>query len=468
MSSPIRRALAATLLAGTALTGLAATAADRPWYTQGAFTPTERVEIRLVNDLDEDRVASPVVLTPDQLPMLRGDQALTVTLVDPDGAPRPAPDRERQAQDGPHGHLVEANGRAVDYQLDDLNADGLWDELFLQVDLKAHETKTLYIYRGFQQRGWNPHFTHAGIGSYMRHMVPFWESEAVGWKLWFPTDADVYGKREPKLMASRLYTENLDGYAVSRIDPALGSDIMSVDDSFGGGGIGVFDDPAHPNLASRPRFTPKSDQVNRFNGNGLTDTRYAFEVVTNGPLRSMIRVKTMNWDSGHGRYAVEQLYTAYAHQNYSTARVTFPTFAPKALNSKVWGAAWAAGIRKHDPEEIAYQKGGVVITGGSELVRNPDDKEAVQNGLRIDYAGSALVVRDTYKPAYVFAAERQGNHVFRVAPTPDGRFEYLLAAAWSEGPTLKTADAFKAYVLKTARAYNTPVRLEGVKDVRRP
>jgi hypothetical protein len=111
----------------------------------------------------------------------------------------------------------------------------------------------------------------------------------------------------------------------------------------------------------------------------------------------------------------------------------------------------------------------VVITGGSELVRNPDDKEAVQNGLRIDYAGSALVVRDLYKPAYVFGPERQGNHVFRVAPTKDGRFEYMLAAGWSEGPTLKTAEAFKAYVLKAARDYNTPVRLDGVKvDLRRP
>lgn len=70
----------------------------------------------------------------------------------------------------------------------------------------------------------------------------------------------------------------------------------------------------------------------------------------------------------------------------------------------------------------------------------------MQNGLRIDYAGSALVVRDVYKPAYVFATERQGNHVFRVAPTADGRFEHLIAAGWSEGPTLKTAEAFKAYM----------------------
>jgi hypothetical protein len=455
-----RRLLAVSALA--LMTAGAAQAAESPWYTQGTFAPTERIEIKLVNDLDEDRVGSPVILTPEQLPMLRGIQALTITLVDPAGQPRPAPDHERQASEGPHGRLAETNGRSFDYQLDDLDADGLWDELFLQVDLKARETKTLYIYRGFQQRGWNPHRTHAGIGSYMRHTVPFWESEAVGWKLWFPTDADVYGKRAPMLMSPRLYGENLDGYAVSRIDPKMGSDIMSVDDTFGGGGIGVFDDPKKPDSISRPRFTPNSDQENRFNGNGLKDTRYAFEVVTNGPLRSMIRVKTMNWDSGRGRYEVEQLYTAFAGQNYSTGRVAFKTFEPKAKS-----ATWAAGIRKHNPEEIIYQQGGVAITGGSELVRNPDDKEAVQNGFRIDYAGSAIVVRDAYKPTYVSSDERQGNHVFKVAPTADGKFEYMLAAAWSEGPSLKTADAFKQYVIKAAREYNAPVRLGGLREEKR-
>ncbi|WP_369059556.1 DUF4861 family protein [Caulobacter sp. 73W] len=457
MKPRVRSLIAASILASGLVIAPAGWAADAAWYTQGQFAPVERIEIKLTNDLNEARRAAPVVLTPEHLPMLRGAQALTITLVDPTGAPRPAPDKERQAQEGPHGHLAESGGRAIDYQLDDLDADGLWDELFLQVDLKPRETRTIHIYRGFQQRGWNPHRTHAGIGSYMRHTVPFWESEAVGWKLWFPTDADVYGKREPLLMSPRLYMGNLDGYAVSRIDPAMGSDIMSVDDSFGGGGIGVFDQPSQPDVVSRPRFTPNSDHENRFNGDGLSDTRYAFEVVANGPLRSMIRVKTLNWDSGHGRYEVEQLYTAYAGQNYSTARVRFKTFAPRAK-----GAAFAAGIRAHDPEEIKYQAGGVVITGGAENVRNPDDKEAVQNSFRIEYAGSALIVRDQYKPAYVWSKARQGNHVFRVEPTKDGVFEYMLAAAWSEGPTLKTADAFRGYVIKSTREYNAPVRLTGI------
>lgn len=55
--------------------------------------------------------------------------------------------------------------------------------------------------------------------------------------------ADVYGKRKNILVAPQILSNNWDGYAVSYVDRAYGSDIMSVDDSFGGGGIGLFETP---------------------------------------------------------------------------------------------------------------------------------------------------------------------------------------------------------------------------------
>ncbi len=102
MSSSIRRALFAAACSASASTaGVLAAAAIAPLVHPAPFAPTERVEIRLVNDLDEDRVASPVVLTPEQLPMLRGDQVLTVTLVDPDGTPRPRPTANARPRTAP-------------------------------------------------------------------------------------------------------------------------------------------------------------------------------------------------------------------------------------------------------------------------------------------------------------------------------------------------------------------------------
>jgi hypothetical protein len=440
------------LILAAALLPLPAAAA-RPadgWYTQETYQPVQRVAIRVHNPLGEARISSPVTIRAADLPMLRDVQEESILLVDPRLPSLPAPSAAQKAMEGPHGKLAETNGHAVDYQLDDLDQDGLWDELFFMTDFAPGETKTFYLYIGQTQRGWNPHKTHAGIGSYARHSVPFWESGNVGWKLWFPTDIDVYAKRKPQLMANRLYMENLDGYAVSLIDPGLGSDIMSVDDTFGGGGIGMFDDPAHPDAVSRPRFTPKAPGGN-FNAGPVSDTRYSFNLIANGPLRSMVRIRTMNWDSGHGRYALEQDYTAYAGKDYSTARVRYTGFAPKGT------AAFAVGVRARPGETMKVQHGGLVVTTAPEIIRNPDDKEAVQPSMKVAYAGTGLVVRDAYRPAYVSVGEHGGNHVFRVPVTADRRFEYMIAAGWSEGEGPKTAAAFAAYVEQAAREYNAPI-----------
>lgn len=457
MAARIRCGLFAALAALAPVSPGWAEPADA-WYAREDFQPVRRIEIRIVNDLDQPRKASPVVITPDRIPPLAGAHELTVTLVDPGATPRPVPTAEQLAVMGPHGIRKETNGRAIDMQLDDLDKDGVWDELFFQADLGPRETKTYYLYVGFQQRGWNPHRSNAAIGSYMRHMVPFWESAHVGWKLWFPTDADVYAKRKGVLMSNRLLGENWDGYAVSYEDPAYGSDIMSVDDSFGGGGIGLFE-TSGSNALSRPRFSPNADAENRFNGNQLEDTRYAFEVIVNGPLRSMVRVKTMNWSTGNGRYALEQVYTSYANHNYATAEVRFDEFAPR-----VQGVEFAAGIRRRAGETLGHRAPGIVVTTAPEAIRNPDDTDSTQNALKVDYAGSALVVKDMYRAEHVWIDDWQGNEVFRFPQRADNRYEYLIAAGWSEGEVLKTATAFRDYVIGIQREYNSPLRLVSAKE----
>jgi hypothetical protein len=456
MHNNCRPALALIFLLQPMLAAGQANEVSRAWYVQGDFEPVQRLELVLHNALDRERRNSPVVVRRDQLGALPDVYELALTLVDPALPGRPQPSDELFRRQGGHETRKETNGAWIPYQFDDLDQDGVWDELFFMSDFAPGERKVFYLYIGFQDKGWQAHRTHATIGTYVRHTVPFWESENIGWKLWFDTDIDVFGKRRLVLMSQRLNMDNLDGYGVSTIDPDFGSDIMQVDDSFGGGGVGVFEDGDHPDVVSRPRFTPRHPAGTKFNAGPLGDSRYAFTVLANGPARSVLRARTFNWDSGHGRYELEQVYSAYAGQSYSTVRVRFTRFKPDNDDT-----LFAVGIRKHLDETHFHEGHGVVISGAPEAIRNMDDEGLRENSLIVDYVGTALVVPEAYAPEYVFVPDYSGNHAFRIRPNAERSFEYLIAAGWSQGSVNRTPAEFERYVLRSAEEFNSPVELVG-------
>lgn len=434
-------------------------ASDHPWYEQGNFAPVERLSFTITNTMDIDRKSTPVVIRRENFPYPDLHE-MRVTVVDPALPPYGGPSEQLLLQQGGHQLRAEKNGHAVFHQLDDLDKDGVWDELFFQTDIAAGTSKTVFIYLGENIRGWNPHFTHANIGSYARHIMPFWESEHIGWKIWFANAVDVYAKRKPVLISQHLYMDNLDGYGVSVIDRSWGSDIQRVAGSFGGGAICLFEDPERPSAVSLPRFTPaqrkQAPAKSKWNAGQISDTRYAYDVIVNGPVRSMVRIKGMNWDSGNGFYEYEQFYTAYAHQSYTTSKVVFTTFLPR-----VPGVLPGVGLRKKPQENHFVQEGGLLISSGPEAIRDPeniDDREAQ----RVEFIGSALIVKDEYAPEYRFIEDHGGNHAFAIT-APDGHsFEFMLASAWSEGAVYNNPVGFTDYIRETALQYNTPLQIRFV------
>jgi hypothetical protein len=428
---------------------------EYPWYTQGDFTPEFRLEFTITNSLDIDRQHCPVIIQRENFP-IPDIHEMWVTVVDPALPPFEGPTEELLRLQGGHQMREEVNGHAVFHQLDDLDKDGIWDELFFQVDIEARASKTVFIYLGENIRGWNRHFTHANIGSYCRHQIPFWESENVGWKIWFANCCDVFAKRKPILMSNHLYMDNYDGYGVSLTNEDWGSDIQGVAGSLGGGGICLFEFPDKPEVVSMPRFTPTQSELapgSLWNAGQISDTRYAYEVVVNGPVRSIIKIKGMNWDSGSGFYEYEQLYTVYAKQSYCTSRVTFTTFQPKKS-----GVRMGCGFKKKPKEDHFIQEKGMIISSGPEGIRDPekiDDREDYQ----VDFIGSALVVKDEYHPEYRFVSSHEGNHTFRVIPGQNNGFEFLLSSAWSEGAVYNNKEDFTEYIRKTALEFNNPLKV---------
>lgn len=419
------------------------------WYSEGGdYNPSTRVKLTLTNPLPVEWSGCPVTVKRSMLPFTNFGPR-DVVVVDPELPPRPAPTKEELLMYGGHFPREEKNGRYIHYQLDDLDRDGIWDELFFMTDFGPSETKTIYLYIGYNNRGLYPHRTFAAVADYARHPAPMWESEYLTWKLFFPTDVDIQAKRVPMLNGYYTLTHNMSGY---HFEFDKGMDIMTVSTSFGGGGICLFEHPAKPDSVSRPFYSP-----HRKTG-PLHDTRFVFDVICSGPLRSIIRAHTMNWRSGSGEYELEQFYTAYAGKNYSTCSVRYLSYYP--LNEET---SFGCGIRKIMFEKKSYQKGGSVISIARDMpVIDPNPETIDRRRTTIDFAGIAMVVKDKYKPEYREIQSFLGNHTFCIPRTHNLRYEYLITAAWSEGPVADTPEAFREYVGEISEKYNNPVEITDV------
>jgi hypothetical protein len=203
-----------------------------------------------------------------------------------------------------------------------------------------------------------------------------------------------------------------------------------------------------------PRFTPTHDKLAKkslWNAGQISDTRYAYEVVTNGPVRSMIKIKGMNWNSGNGFYEYEQIYSIEANTHYTTAQVKFTKFFPA-----VAGVEMGCGIRMKPEQDNFFQKDGLVITSGPEDIRDPENIDE-RKPWRVNFIGMALAVKDSYSPKYQFVPTNSKNHTFRIKPNESKFYEYMVMASWAEGTKYNTKESFNEYAKKNYVEYNNPV-----------
>lgn len=430
------------------------------WYTEGDDNiPGERISFTVTNPLDIPMKNQPVVIHREDLPV-QNIPKRWINVVDPNLPSRDDPTIGELTEYGGYLYRRETNGRSIAQQIDDVNKDGVWDEIFFLTDLEPNETRRFYLYIGPYERGLYEHRTHAAIGNYGRMTVPFWESEVMGWKLWYPHDVDLHGKIEPMLTAYPEYTTNRSGYYM---DWELGTDIMQVRSSFGAGGMALFEDPDDPEHPSRAFYSPYKDQ------GPYKDSRFTYYVDFNGPLRSRITVRTMNWNTEHGGfYELRQRYTAVADKVWSTVSVEFDTFLPPHDRVR-----YGAGIRvlgTEGPEEHRAVVGdGYVISLVEDIEARIPDEDIGDEALVVPWQGSALAVRSKYDPEYVRIDNYLGNHLFMMPVNEMNAFEYKIFGAWSyaEGTVNNEAD-FLEYVEQETLKYNHPPVVEILEHEKRP
>lgn len=233
--------------------------------------------------------------------------------------------------------ILTSKGDTIASQLDDLDGDKQWDELFFVVNLPANETENFilkwevqqpqYVKRTsvrFGKRMSETEKVHPATNEtvyafdmpkrmgFQRYQTdgPTWENDKVGFRHYLDgrNAKDVFGKK-----ASFISPEDVGINAAGAVEDnyhvmaSWGRDVMAVQNSIGIGGIAMLKD----NNIYRLGVTV-DDTVNNVE-------RTDFHIITEGPVRSMFNISYHNWKPAGKMYDVSETPSItpgmYAYKN---------------------------------------------------------------------------------------------------------------------------------------------------------
>lgn len=236
--------------------------------------------------------------------------------------------------------VLSQQGDTIPAQLDDLDGDGEWDELFFLVDLPANGEKEMELkwvsseidfekktsvrfgVRASMESKVEPSTSHTfyadmlpGVMGYQPYQTdgPSWENDKVGFRHYLDgrNSKDVFGKktsaRSPDSVGINKEGVTEDNYHVME---DWGRDILAVGNSVGIGGVALMIGDSLARLG-----VTQQDSLNNVDST-------LFQIVSEGPVRSIINYQYNNWKPLDRNYAVEETSSIwpgmYAYKNEVT------------------------------------------------------------------------------------------------------------------------------------------------------
>ncbi len=353
--------------------------------------------------------------------------------------------------------LVEAAGKPVASQLDDLDGDGKLDELVFVADFKPDETRAFSLslidtaqapkfpprahaelgvksggrfegnlYKGGTFGDVTHHVMpkeHAVHDGYYRYEGPGWESDKIAWRMYLDkrNAIDIFGKRIPDMV---LHNLDMPG-AVSYHDiEAWGTDALKVGETMGVGGLGVLTEK------NGRREVQVQDEV---------DSR-TLDIISDGPVRAILRQTCVNWKTPQGTFNVVQEIRVYAGQRWFENRVSV-----SGINRNV---TLVSGIVKHLDHLILApdRKLMWMATWG------PQEIHGELLGMGVIFPAAEMGGSDT--------RDATGCYYFPIQVRPGRPAVYWALAAWErEDPRWKEEKEFAAHVDHIAACLAEPLQL---------
>lgn len=341
--------------------------------------------------------------------------------------------------------LTDEQGRVVTTQTDDLDGDGVPDEVVFLAGVGPRQRRTFLLGAGStisEPRSVGGPRTDAGnwkrvdgvlqpvddddlVGSARdRRLYRFdgagWESEVAAYRLYLDgrNAVDVQGKRKPGLYWNWIGASEVD----YQLDADWGMDVLHVGPALGVGGIGfwVADSVLKPLVLNRQRC----------------------RIVARGPVRAVVRVEYRGWELGSGTVDVTSLFCIAAGDRVTEHRIILEAGAsPRTL---------ATGIVKHDSTETLW---------------DPAAAWLCTTGLQSRAGDSLMMALTVPRTAVVRTAEDAVNHLLLLRLEKGKPVRILISSYWQgETGRMWTTREIRDFLDATARRLTEPlsVKIEGM------
>lgn len=390
------------------------------------------------NPLDIARTDEPIVLTREQLKGL--------------------------GLEAPYGKvpvIADALGKDVPSQTDDLNGDGIWDELVLVANFKPNERKTFKLkYVMPAQRPNYPQRTHARLGvSEKRDNVfetklkevrpqdwkpqaqpqryqmegPGWENDKVAFRYYFDArnGKDIFGKVQPEMIIDKIGIPNTPLGNYHKLE-AWGMDILKVGNSLGAGAIALVKQEG-----GQDALYPIGQSKN------LT-----YEMVSEGPVRALVRLKAEAWAIEGENISSEELIAIYAGQYWYESQVSldFPEGGSKDI---------ASGVTyiHHPSPAVKREKIKEGVESVATYAKQSENEDLLGMALLVpssQSAGGGEATPNTPRVTHTY------YHKLKATKGKPVRFRFV--SGWEKSdPRFQTEEGFYAFVKEEARKFGRPV-----------
>lgn len=222
--------------------------------------------------------------------------------------------------------VLDAQGKYIPSQVDDLDQDGQWDELALVCDFTAKEVKKFKV--NFVDADKAPKYTirtnvHLGLGNketgfkatdhafspegfvgipmaYQSESVA-WESDVMGFRDYFDcrNAKDLFGKLIPDMLMDKIGTHESGSYHELS---SWGMDVLHVGPSLGSGGLALVHKDSLYRLGSVKEFE--------------------YQLVTKGPVRSVFDLKYKGWKVDGKKLSAQERISIWAGKYWFQSDVT--------------------------------------------------------------------------------------------------------------------------------------------------